>query len=816
MIVTMLIGIIVTLLVFLGFLFFIYAYGTTAVEPKTSTAETKTFPSLQFGNGQTVEARVMFKDRPENTANKVAGYVFWGLMAAQFILGIVIVALGDTQLVANGECPEGLTPLLDFSAAATITRNGETVSADEMTDEEKEMMNEMNAQMEANNPLSGMPGYCVTPEFKIDFDDCQVKANQMEPPAFDLNNQYDTAGFGGMGAGMGGLGDSTACLAEVQTLQDCITGNSGDSTMCPFETQAVTDCQANHGRRLQVGKPLKHGRILMERGSDGQVKTSIQHDLFSAVHMYQWVSMSGRPVRRLQDVRRLTDMWGAFEEYMQVPAVIFTCIFLAVPLWLLVLKTCTAGVVWGILGLNLVAAIYAIVRPLMAQQQANEMLEDSGALDMIGQLDENGMTITGPPEPKPNYVMIVLTLAYIAFVAYMKKKIDTAIQIIKIATTGLVQTPSVFGASLVCFLMYGTYIAFWEISVISSSGVLSLTDMTHDPDSYGNACQLGIPNYVQGMVRFLIICFVPTTFFFFNANLCCCATGLGAWYFHADDPQKPKAPAFVGLKWAFFDSTGPVFVASLIQYAVHEIKKLLNKKANPLNPIWLICRIIWCFIQQMVESFTKMMLMGHLFHGGGLISTCRNAYQVLKNNLGQVLITDMVSVQVVNWTLILFSVGFGVAACAWMDQQVGTGLFNGGVQGLADFGVPVDIIAVLVCCLFLWFAAHPLITLVVVIGFLQGAIAGLGGNATIGLLTGVFFSAITSIIFNFVGKIVHNCTDVIMYCLALEKETGKDQGERFENLYKVMKDQIPTGTTGGEGVAQGKEVAPQGQSPAQA
>ena len=36
-----------------------------------------------------------------------------------------------------------------------------------------------------------------------------------------------------------------------------------------------------------------------------------------------------------------------------------------------------------------------------------------------------------------------------------------------------------------------------------------------------------------------------------------------------------------------------------------------------------------------------------------------------------------------------------------------------------------------------------------------------------------------------VGKIVHNCTDVIMYCLALEKETGKDQGERFENLYKV-------------------------------
>jgi len=127
------------------------------------------------------------------------------------------------------------------------------------------------------------------------------------------------------------------------------------------------------------------------------------------------------------------------------------------------------------------------------------MGDDSGATDMLGQMgDQTGVTID--TSPKPNYVMIVLTLAYIAFVAYMKKKIDTAIQIIKIATTGLVQTPSVFGASLVCFLMYGTYIAFWEISVISSSGVLSLTDMTHDPDSYGNACQLGIPGYGTGIL----------------------------------------------------------------------------------------------------------------------------------------------------------------------------------------------------------------------------------------------------------------------------------------------------------------------------
>jgi hypothetical protein len=310
--------------------------------------------------------------------------------------------------------------------------------------------------------------------------------------------------------------------------------------------------------------------------------------------------------------------------------------------------------------------------------------------------------------------------------------------------------------------------------------------------------------YVEGMVRFLIVCFIPTTFFFFNASLCCCATGLGAWYFHADDPQKPRSPAFVGLKWAFFDSTGPVFMASLIQYAVHEIRKLILKRPNPCNPIWLIARVVWCFVERMVEAYTKMMLLGHLFHGGGVIATAKNSYAVLKNNLGQVLTTDMISAQVVNWTLIIFSVGFGVAACAWMDTVIGEGLFAGGVQALSF--MPPDVIAILVCLLFLFFASYPLFSLVVMIGFLQGPIVGMIGNPAVGVFTGIFFSAIASIIFRFVGKIVHNSTDVIMYCLALEKETGKSQTDRFENLYKVMKDQIKTGTTDAGAVAQGREV----------
>merc|ERR1719316_1165389 len=183
------------------------------------------------------------------------------------------------------------------------------------------------------------------------------------------------------------------------------------------------------GRRLQVGKPLKQGRILMERGSDGKVVATIQHNMFSALHMHQFRHISGRPLRRLQGAG--SNMWDFFEEHVQVPAVIFLCVAAAVPLWLVVLKMCTAGVVWGTLSLNLIALIYAIVRPLVTPVPE------------------------GLPAPEPNITLIVLTVLYIALVAFMRNKILTAIDILKIATQGLSETPSVFGACFVCFLMYG-------------------------------------------------------------------------------------------------------------------------------------------------------------------------------------------------------------------------------------------------------------------------------------------------------------------------------------------------------------------------
>lgn len=697
MIVSFLIGIIITFLLALSFLFFVNAKGTSSLAPMQQSEERKTFNSLTFGESGRVEAKVLFTDRPKDGGNKVCGYIFWTCMLVQLVVGVVIVVMGNAQLVPDGVCPEGLEPLIDIGFATNI------------------------------------PGYCVPADFK-------------------------------------------------QDVADCYAANKDNHHSTDFYDDLFTDEGNGFERRLQVGQPLKQGRILMERTADGKVAASIKHDLYSALHMHQFRSMARPAARKLQDARSLMDMWGGFEEYIQVPAVMFLCVAAAVPLWLGLLRMFTASVVWGTLLLNLAFIVYFAVR---------------------GEV---------------NAMLLVVAGVYVLLLAFFHKKVKTAIDIIKIAMKGLQETPSVFAACSVCFLMYATYIAFWEISIIASAGVLELVENPGQTIyDWPPACELKQPEFVNIFRNILIWSFIPTTFFFLNASLCCCATGIGAWYFHADDPQRPRSPAFVGLKWAFFDSTGPVFAASLIQYVVHEIRKLCTRNCFcPCDPVWLTFRILWCFIERSVQAFTKFMLLGHIFHGGGVIRTAKNSYQVLKNNLGQVLTTDMVSHTVVSWSLILFSVGFGVAACAWMDSQVGEGLFAGGLMWVGQLGIPPDIVVVAVCLLFTFFASYPLFSLVVVIGFCQGLISGLGKNHVIGLLTGIFFSSITSIIFNFVGKIVHNSTDVIMYCLALEMETGKDQ-ERLGNLYKVMKDQIPTGETNAGAVAQGKEVAPgQASSPAQA
>lgn len=666
----MLIGAIIAMLLFAAALAFIKMYGEKSLPPAIATEEKIAFNKLKFGDGE-VEAKIQFTDRDQAGANKMCCYILYGLIVAQFGIGLVLIGMSNTKLVGSGPCPKGMV-----------------------------------------NSVGG-PGISYT--------------------------------------------GPKLCIPESmwEEIEKCESSKWASTDGWRRMTDVLADAE--------VGESTVHGRFLLTKEESG-VHAVFRHDLWSGlavmhnsqVQKFEALAdqVMGRQSaddsgRRLQEK---TDLWGAFEQNVEVPAVLLAVMLILVPTWLFVLKQFTQAVVWGTLLLDLAGLIWLMIR---------------------GEFE---------------WPFIAMTVIFLLLVFIFRNKIKTAIEMLKLATHALGQTPSVFAANLVLFFVYVFYVAFWEMAIIASTGVVVLQD-----------CERMKPGFIDNAVNFMVFMFLPMTFFFMNCKLVICACGLGAWYFHSDDPQKPKSPAFVGLKWAFYDSAGPTFVAALIQYAVHELRKVAVGNCWFCHPIGCFFRMLWCCIEGTVRAFTKFMLLGHVFHGGGVVKTARAVYATLKKHMGDAITTDFISVQVVTWSTCIFAVGMGFAGWIWMDQA----LFGTSSMAMVVQAIPADVAIVVFACVLLYFSKYPLCTLVV-IGLTQGMITQYVPEA-IGFLTALFLTSITSIVFMFVGGIVHNSTDTMLYCVALERETGKEQ-ERFRETYEALKKTgVVQGTPVGE-VAEGAVV----------
>jgi hypothetical protein len=654
--VNLLIGAIVTILLFAITLLIIKMWGEKGLEPAVQSSDTKDFPKYTLGD-TTVEARILFKDRPKENANQACCFIFYALLVSQFLLGIVFISMSTVTIIGSGSCPKGTVAMID-------------------------------------DPGYNGPNECISQS---------------------MADEYAASGCRRR------LSEEPSDFAEA-----------GDTEI--------------------------YGRFLLTHDGSGSKAVTYRHDLWSAMAM-----MHNSQMNKLNDLaewlvedsddRRLfghvseahkKTLWQRFEEFVEIPAVLLAVMLLLVPTWLFVLKKCTGPVVWSTLGLDLAALVWLVVR----------------------------MDYAIP--------MIVVTVLFILLVVYFRKKIKMAIEMLHLSTEALSQNPSVFAANMMLFFMYIFYVAFWEIAIISSTGIRM----------QGFGCRFEAPGYLNGALNFMIIMFLPTTFFFLNAKLVVCACGLGSWYFHDEDPQKPKSPSFVGLKWAFFDCAGPTFTAAIIQYIVHEIRKVATRACWFSDPIGCAFRLVWCFLEGVLRAFTKFMLLGHIFTGGALITTAKTTYVTLKNHLGDAIATDMISHQVVQWSTCIFSVGLGFSGWAWMDQAIYDSS-GGAVKGLFK-SLPemmggqggADIVIVLLCLVLLYFSKYPLFTLVVFIGLLQQYITTQIPES-VGFFTAIFLSSICSIVFMFVGGVVHNSTDTMMYCVAIERETGKQQ-ERFKETYAAL------------------------------
>lgn len=322
-------------------------------------------------------------------------------------------------------------------------------------------------------------------------------------------------------------------------------------------------------------------------------------------------------------------------------------------------------------------------------------------------------------------------------------------------------------------------------------------------------CQAGTSGFASNCQWILGVLFMPTVYFLQNAVLIVCATGVGAWYFHHDDANKPSIPAKVGLIWAFTVSAGASYFVAVVNYIVSEIRRQAKgsmKYACCCFPHKTLCAFIFCAIQGCVQAYTRYMLIAHTFHGGSIRTTATVTFNILKNRLGEAMVNDLVSKTVMDYSSGLFSIGFAFIAWAWIDDAMGVGLLVNQPEWWTELNIPLDIVILFLVFIMKIFVLNPIFTLI----FLALFGAKIKLTVLLGFLGGTFVGSICCLFFRFCSNIVLCCADTMFYAYALEAEAGQKQ-ERFKEVYECIESNIVVGVpvTGPDpetGVAQG-EVA---------
>jgi len=480
--------------------------------------------------------------------------------------------------------------------------------------------------------------------------------------------------------------------------------------------------------------------------------------------------------RRLNALGKERNLWDALEEFPQVPAVLMVCMLVLAGLWLHSLRKFARPICWATILLTLVLLLYMAIRPATA-----------------------GHGIQVAP--------LILAVIMVGICVWKRKAVDTAAACISTASTGLEETPSVFAWTALVMLIYVAYLALWAVFMIASVTVWDVR-IKEQCEGCGEACVLGMSKLSEDTQKFLGVLFSPTVFFLQNASMIICATGIGAWYFHKEDPEYKDA-ARTGFRWAWTTSSGTSFFCAIVMYIIAEIKKLANSSAKvcPFHPAFWCWLIMQCFANCM-QACTRYMLIAHTFHGDGIRQTIKNSFDVLHRRLGDAVINDSIAQLVLGWSTSIFSTAFGFIAWAWLDDCMEQGLLN--TIGDSAAGAGSEILILILVLVMFFFVSRPIFTLVFVafIGTLIKA------DILVGFMGGIFIGAICCIFFRYFSAVVLNSSDVIYWCFALEADAGAPRQERFEKVYNMIETQIVVGQpVPGQpaGAAQGTPVAPPAQ-----
>ncbi|CAD7974338.1 unnamed protein product [Amoebophrya sp. A25] len=398
------------------------------------------------------------------------------------------------------------------------------------------------------------------------------------------------------------------------------------------------------------------------------------------------------------------------------------------------------------------------------------------------------------------WIILVPGVAVCGIAIYYYKSIMEAADAASNAILCLASAADVLLMSTLQLLIFGSFLAIWLsafietgnwVEVDTSSGMSLALGSTGQ--SLNMKCSLVTSEGAKAFQWILFAVFMPLTMFLKQVLLIICTCGVGKWYFHdpahEDDEHHyagpaPEAPAQRGFVWSYTSMCGMNMFVAIISTILNEIKSRADRiKQQPwmlccccCAPIDIVSLGLWLCMGQCVESFSKYLVIGHTFTGGGICAISRKVWKVLnadeEKSGGGFVVQDQVLSNVFSLHSTTLAVAFGMLGWVWMDNAMEHGIFGDEKLNISIF---IEFLLIFLMYLFVTgFGFGPIFGLILTILIADwDTVNDLDKKGVLhGFYTGCFIGCSCCIGFCFVQQLIMYATNAVLYCLALVKRAN--------------------------------------------
>ena len=195
------------------------------------------------------------------------------------------------------------------------------------------------------------------------------------------------------------------------------------------------------------------------------------------------------------------------------------------------------------------------------------------------------------------------------------------------------------------------------------------------------------------------------------------------------------------------------------------------------NPIGIICKVLYCILQTIIISCTRLNTVVHCFTNESFCGSGKRTYALLKRNFVNAMATEWVSESVIALGVWAFSSAITAVAWAWYEDALpGANILTGGGGSKLIFYFLV----------LMFFVANPAFT-VLIIGlflndlkistFCSGDTTCDAGYTVIFMLSAIFIGCVANLIFTYMGAIIRDATTAMLMCFAVDRDNGTSSHE---------------------------------------